>query len=87
MFKHFYRPYYIWLGCSRARDISATCHVFEVEGGNLVGNFSPKFSPVASPSANSEKVPELIMPTSLIPAEKTGAPVPETIIDVMPPLR
>ncbi|KAF8313463.1 S-adenosyl-L-methionine-dependent methyltransferase [Clavulina sp. PMI_390] len=38
-------PYYIWIGCSRSRDTSRFAHAFEVEGGNLVGNCSPKHGP------------------------------------------
>ncbi|KAJ6609830.1 hypothetical protein B0H10DRAFT_450307 [Mycena sp. CBHHK59/15] len=34
-------PYYIWLGRPRSCDVSRTCHAFEVEGGNMIGNCSP----------------------------------------------
>lgn len=40
----YHSPYYIWLGRPRAADVSKTCHAFEIEGGNTVGNCSPNSS-------------------------------------------
>lgn len=75
-------PYYIWLGRPRAADVSKTCHAFEIEGGNTVGNCSPNGSFKVVRDA------ELSMP----PLE-LGSPVidqreekQDVVINITPPL-
>ncbi|KAF9071138.1 S-adenosyl-L-methionine-dependent methyltransferase [Rhodocollybia butyracea] len=53
-------PYYIWLGRPRAADVSKTCHAFEIEGGNTVGNCSP----TSSPSIHVLKEEDLMLASS-----------------------
>ncbi|KAE9411149.1 S-adenosyl-L-methionine-dependent methyltransferase [Gymnopus androsaceus JB14] len=75
-------PYYIWLGRPRTADVSKTCHAFEIEGGNTVGNCSPNGSFKVVRDA------ELSMP----PLE-LGSPVidqreekQDVVINITPPL-
>lgn len=54
-------PYYVFLGCSRSRDISKNIQAFDVDSGNLVG-LAPGLKTPASPFAPlspDDEVPEL----------------------------
>ncbi|KAJ8077140.1 hypothetical protein PM082_001568 [Marasmius tenuissimus] len=76
-------PYYIWLGRPRAADVSRQSYAFEVDGGNMVGNFSPvvKFDSVRE----TEVIPSLDLGNAIMDNQgggKSGA----IIINVTPPL-
>ncbi|KAJ7594816.1 hypothetical protein C8J56DRAFT_927718 [Mycena floridula] len=82
-------PYYIWLGRPRSCDltVSRSCHAFEVDGGNMIGNCSPegpftivKEAEVVPPLEIGES--ELDMTLQLL-AKRPGRGV---AIDVTPPL-
>ncbi|KAJ3713291.1 hypothetical protein C8R42DRAFT_698973 [Lentinula raphanica] len=78
-------PYYIWLGRPRTADISRTCHAFEIEGGNTVGNCSP---------ASSYNGVKGIDPTLEIPPLELGSPIMKqhaefsnaVVVNITPPL-
>lgn len=74
-------PYYIWLGCSRARDTARFKHAFEVEGGNIVG--TPVLSPtIASPSRTADIGQLDIGPSAVSSNSSSDA----AVINVSPPL-
>ncbi|KAJ7647411.1 hypothetical protein FB45DRAFT_893372 [Roridomyces roridus] len=74
-------PYYIWLGRPRSCDISRTCHAFEVEGGNMIGNCSPV--PLRATVAPVEDVvPSLQIGEPAMQLQRTRS---QTVIDITPP--
>ncbi|KAG6334616.1 hypothetical protein ID866_4477 [Astraeus odoratus] len=73
-------PYYIWLGRSRACDVSRFCHAFEVESGNLIGNCSPASIPIIK---ESEVIPPLEIGK---PALDQPAVRADAVISITPPL-
>ncbi|PPR00108.1 hypothetical protein CVT24_008964 [Panaeolus cyanescens] len=79
-------PYYIWLGRPRDCDTSQFTHAFEVEGGNTVGNCSPRSLASSSPVlANS--IPTLEIGSPLLGSSTVSKPhAKETLIDIVPPL-
>lgn len=82
---HIYSPYYIWLGRPRSCDTSQFTHAFEVEGGNTVGNYSPR-SIASSPKSHSDAIPVLEIGSPLIAASLSKPQSKETLVDIVPPL-
>jgi betaine lipid synthase len=77
-------PYYIWIGCSRSRDTSRFTHAFEVDGGNMIGSFSPTSS--STIIVSNVDLLDIGQPSIAIP-DNSNIKIKETIIDVVPPLR
>ncbi|KAJ4468170.1 hypothetical protein J3R30DRAFT_3305702 [Lentinula aciculospora] len=76
-------PYYIWLGRPRAADISKTCHAFEIEGGNTIGN--------CSPASSFDVVSDI--GSAIVPSLELGSPITEpqvepnaVVVNITPPL-
>ncbi|KAJ3797189.1 hypothetical protein GGU11DRAFT_684206 [Lentinula aff. detonsa] len=78
------KPYYIWLGRPRTADISKTCHAFEVEGGNTVGNCSPASSfNGAKENVSTLNMSPLELGSSIIEQQAESNAV---IVNITPPL-
>ncbi|KAJ3925991.1 MAG: hypothetical protein NXY57DRAFT_1030425 [Lentinula lateritia] len=76
-------PYYIWLGRPRTADISKSCHVFEVEGGNTIGNCSPASSMNVTKEIDSTSVPPLELGFPITEQQSESNAV---IVNITPPL-
>ena len=74
-------PYYIWLGCSRARDTTRFKHAFEVEGGNIVG--TPILSPTITAPPQTGEIGQLDLGPSVV---TSGSSPDAVVINISPPL-
>lgn len=81
---HHLSPYYVWLGRPRTCDVTRSCHAFEIEGGNTIGNCSPvpykAIKDLETVPPLEIGTPILDLPPNLDVDEKA------LIIDVRPPL-
>lgn len=83
------RPYYIWLGCSRSRDVSRFCHAFEIEGGNRITNGTHIFAGTMS-HKDYAHMPEIELggrAPQIIPGPSSEGSGGVKDIDITPPLR
>ncbi|KAJ7287621.1 hypothetical protein C8J57DRAFT_1284445 [Mycena rebaudengoi] len=76
-------PYYIWLGRPRSCDVSRTCHAFEVDGGNMIGNCSPV--PLKAISSADVPVPSLQIGEPAFELQVKDTPQ-AIAIEITPPL-
>ncbi|ORY34834.1 hypothetical protein BCR39DRAFT_476586 [Naematelia encephala] len=88
-------PYYVFLGCSRQRDATASAKAFEVEAGNRIGQGKGGLMTPTSPFTISFEAPGLYDKKMSIPdlvlgpsayTETDDAPYQQTIRDVGAPL-
>ena len=66
-----YRPYYVFLGCSRSRSTERAFKAFEIEAGNTAG--SGHIAPLHSPALPAG----MTSPTSSVSSSSTVMDMPE----------
>lgn len=70
-----FRPYYVFLGCSRSRSTARALEAFEIEAGNTAG--SGHVTPINSPALSAGSSP-FVFPSS--PASSTSSS--STVVDM-----